>query len=138
MAELIGLAAGVLALSAFAFKSSASLYQTVKSLQNNRREIRELKEELEALNNVIESLQRLPSIEDVQFEALCLPLLRCGQACKDFEKVIADLTKHSNGSKTSFRDWAKLKYAGSDIAGFKNLLAGYKATISIAIGDVNL
>lgn len=27
---------------------------------------------------------------------------------------------------------------GSDISGFKNILAGYKATISIAIADVNL
>jgi len=27
---------------------------------------------------------------------------------------------------------------GDDIAGFKNMLAGYKSTISIALGDANL
>jgi hypothetical protein len=137
MAEPIGIASGALALAIFAFKSSVSLYQIVKSFQSNNRAIRELKEELKALSNVIQSLQQLASSE-VQFEALCLPLLCCGKACNDFKEVIANCTTHSTESKTSFRDWAKLQYRGNDIAGFKNILAGYKSTISIAIGDVNL
>jgi hypothetical protein len=138
MAEPIGIASGVLALSVFAFNSSVSLYQFVKSFQSNKREIRELKEELDSLRDVIGSLRQLASNDDDQFKILCLPLLRCGQACKDFEEVIANCTKHSGGSRTSFRDWTKLQYLGSDIAGFKNMLGGYKATISIAIGDINL
>jgi cell division protein FtsB len=138
MAEPISIASGILALSIFAFNSSVSLYQSVKSFQSNKREIRELKEELESLRDVIDSLRQLASKDDDQFKILCLPLLRCGQACKDFEEVIANCTKHSSGSRTSFRDWTKLQYVGSDITGFKNLLTGYKATISIAIGDINL
>jgi sensor histidine kinase regulating citrate/malate metabolism len=138
MGEPIGIASGVLALSIFAFKSSVSLYQSVKSFQSNKREIRELTEELEALSNVMQSLQQLAFNHEDQFKTLCLPLLGCGQACRDFEGVIANCTKHSSESKTSFRDWAKLQYLGSDIASFKNMLAGYKATISIAIGDINL
>ncbi|KAF1835670.1 hypothetical protein BDW02DRAFT_629344 [Decorospora gaudefroyi] len=138
MAEPTGIASGVIALATLAFKSSVSLYQTVRSFQSNRREIRELKEELEALSNVIQSLQELASTKEVQFDALRLPLLRCGKACQDFEEVIAKCTKHSSESKASFRDWAKLQYMGNDIVGFKNLLAGYKSTISIAIGDINL
>lgn len=138
MVEPIGIASGALALATFALNSSVSLYQTVQSFQNNRREIRELREELEALRKVTKSLQELASEDEVRFEALRLPLLRCGKACTDFDQVIANCTKHSRESKTSFRDWVKLQYMGSDIAGFKNMLAGYKATINIAIADVNL
>ncbi|KAH9203539.1 hypothetical protein DL95DRAFT_529608 [Leptodontidium sp. 2 PMI_412] len=69
---------------------------------------------------------------------LRLPLLRCGKACEDFEALIVKCTTHSGGSKTSFRDWAKLKYMGDDIVGFKNMLAGYKSTIMIALGDANM
>jgi TolA-binding protein len=138
MGDPLSIASGVLALSAFAFKSSVSLYQSVQSFQSNKKEIRELKGELESLSNVMQSLQQLASKDEDQFKTLSLPLLRCGQACKDFEEVIADCTKHSSESKTSFRDWAKLQYLGSDIVGFKDMLAGYKSTISIAIGDINL
>lgn len=138
MGDPLSIASGVLALSVFAFKSSVSLYQSVKGFQNNRKAIRELEQELEALKNVLQSLQQFASKNEDQFKTLCLPLLRCGQACKDFEEVIANCTKHSSDSKTSFRDWAKLQYLGSDIVEFKNMLAGHKATISVAIGDINL
>jgi predicted nucleic acid-binding Zn-ribbon protein len=138
MGDPLSIASSVLALSVFAFKSSVSLYQSVKGFQNNKKAIRELEQELEALKNVIQSLQQFVSKDEDEFKTLCLPLLRCGQACKDFEEVIVNCTKHSSESKTSFRDWAKLQYLGSDIVGFKNMLAGYKATISIAIGDINL
>lgn len=138
MADPISIASGALALAIFAFQSSVSLYQTITSFQNKKKDIRELKEELEALGDVIQSLQQIASTDEVQFEALRLPLLRCGKACKDFEEIIVNCTKRSSESRTSFRDWAKLKYMGDDIAGFKNMLTGYKSTISIAIGDVNL
>jgi len=137
-AEAIGVASGALALAVFAFKSSVSLYQTVGSFQSSKREIRELKEELKSLQQVIEPLEMLASADEVRFNGLCLPLLCCGKACKEFDELIAKCTKHSKESKTSFRDWATLQYKSKDMVGFKNLLAGYKATISIAIGDINL
>ncbi|XP_044717868.1 uncharacterized protein HRG_08510 [Hirsutella rhossiliensis] len=39
---------------------------------------------------------------------------------------------------TTFRGWAKLKYMGDDIDGFRRLLSGYKSTITIALTDANL
>ncbi|RYZ82189.1 MAG: hypothetical protein EOP04_22545, partial [Proteobacteria bacterium] len=48
------------------------------------------------------------------------------------------VTQHSNGSKNSFRDWAKLKYMGDDIIGFKNMITGYTSIITIALCDANL
>jgi hypothetical protein len=138
MGDPLSIASGIPALSAFAFNSSVSLYQLVKSVQNNKREFLELTGELEALSNVIQLLQQLASKDGDQFKTLCLPLLRCGQACKDFEEIIANCTKRFRKSKTSFHDWAKLQYLGRDIVDFKNILAGYKAVIGIAIQDISL
>ena len=138
MGDPLSIASGVLALSIFAFNSSVSLYESVQSFQDSGKKIRELRRELEALRNILNSLQQLATKDEVRFEVLCLPLLRCGQACEEFEEVIAKCTKHSTDSKASFRDWAKLRYLGGSIEEFKDLLAGYKATISIAIGNINL
>jgi Fungal N-terminal domain of STAND proteins len=138
MAEPIGIASGLLALASFAFQSSISLYRVVESFKSNKKIIRELKDELEALDGVLHSLQQATANSVIDLPALKLPLLRCGQACQEFETVIFKCTAHSDRPRTSFRDWAKLTYMGDDILGFKNMLAGYKATIGIALGDANL
>jgi hypothetical protein len=138
MADPISTASGLLALAVFAFKSSQVLYQVVASFQSNQRIVRELREELEALDGVLQALQETAADTDADFAMLKLPLLRCGKACQDFEAVIVKCTAHSGGSRTSFRDWAKLRYMGDDIVGFKNMLAGYKSTIAIALGDANM
>lgn len=123
----------------FAFQSSKVLYELVVSFQSNKKQVRELKEELEALDAVLESLQQTAtSTENAHLAALKLPLLRCGNACAEFQAAIAKCSAHSGGPRTSFRDWAKLTYMGDDITGFKNVLAGYKATILIALGDANM
>jgi hypothetical protein len=138
MADPLSTASGLLTLVVFAFQSSQLLYQAVASFQSNQRIVRELREELEALNGVLESLRETATNADADFTSLKLPLLRCGKACNDFEAVIVKCTAHSGGPRTSFRDWAKLKYMGDDIVGFKNMLAGYKSTIIIALGDTNM
>ncbi|TVY36885.1 hypothetical protein LSUB1_G006896 [Lachnellula subtilissima] len=138
MADPLSTASGILTLTVFAFQSSRVLYQTVASFQHNQRTIRQLKEELEALSGALEALQETVTNADVDLTILRLPLLRCGRACEEFEALIVKCTAHSGGSKTSFRDWAKLRYMGDDIDGFKNMLAGYKSTIMIALGDANM
>ena len=138
MADPIGIASGLLTLATFALKSSVSLYYAVESFRSSQRVIRELKEELNALNGVLLSLQETAATNDANVKGLNLPLFRCGKACEDFEQVIIKCTAHFGGSRTSFREWAELKYMGDDIIGFKNMLAGYKSTISIALGDANL
>ena len=138
MADPISTASGVLALATFAFQSSVLLYKAVASFQSSQRNVRELKEELEALQGALEALQETAATTDVDLTMLQLPLHRCGKACEDFQVVIAKCSAHSSKSKTSFRDWAKLRYMGDDIVGFKNMLAGYKSTIIIALGDANM
>jgi hypothetical protein len=139
MAEPIGLASGLLTVATFAFQSSITLYKTVQSFQNHPKIVRNLEEELEALSGVLDSLiQTVKATTDVDLSALDFPLRRCGSACKDFEQEIMKCSSRSGGSRTSFRDWAKLTYMGDDITAFGLLLAGYKSTIIIALTDVNL
>jgi len=138
MADPISLASGLLTLVMFGIKSSSSLYQTVKDFNSHQRNVRELREELEALSHVLASLKQAVPHKDVDFTPLKLPVLRCGNACNDFQMVIVKATGRSDGPKTSFRDWARLKYMGNDITGFKNMLAGYKSTITIALCGANL
>jgi hypothetical protein len=122
----------------FARDSTKLLYQAVESFRSHQRSIRQLKEELEALDIILKSLHDVVTNSDIDFTALRLPLLQCGKACKGFETIIVKCTSHSGGPRTSFRDWAKLKYMGEDIMGFKTMLAGYKSTVAIALGDANL
>ena len=136
MAEAIGLASGLVALATFAFRSGIGLYQTIQSLQNHPKNVRDLCEELETLNNVLGSLaDTVGATTDVDLSALELPLLRCGNACKEFEQ---QLLKLSGGNQKSFRSWAKLRYLGDGIDDFKQMLAGYKSTVIIALTDANL
>ena len=138
MADPISLSSGLLALALFAFQSSKTLFDTFNSFQNNPRTVRELKEELAALSGVLESLHETLKHNESSLLALKLPLLSCGKACVEFEKIVAKCTAHSQKSKTSFRDRARLNYWGKDIAGFQSLIAGYKSTIMIALADANM
>lgn len=139
MAEPIGLTSGLLTLATFAFQSSVTLYETVKSFQSHQQRTRDLIDELAALGSVLSSLtDTISATSDVDFSALNIPLERCGNACKDFEKEILKCSSRSGGNRTSFRDWAKLRYMGEDVDGFRRLVAGYKLTISIALTDASL
>lgn len=138
MAEVIGITSGLVALAVFTYKSSVSLSKTIHSLKSRQRQIRNLQDELEALQDALKPLSEDLEDSSVSLEALKVPLLRCGRACTEFEVIISKCVERSSGSRTSFRDWAKLQYMGSDIEGFRNILSGYKSTINIALGGVML
>ena len=137
MAEPVSLAASLVTLAGFAFQTSKSLYEAVDGLKSSKRTIRELREELEALNHALDALQKLAADNEKALETLKLPLLRCAKICREFGDVINKISTPDQ-QRTSFRDWAKLQYMGSDITHIKNTLAGYKATINIAIGGATL
>lgn len=138
MADPISVASGLLTLVVFGAQASQSLYQTIKGFNSHQRNVRELREELEALGSVLDALAQVVTESDAEFVALKIPVLRCGNACKEFEAVLIKCSAHGGGSRTSFRDWTKLRYLGDDIAGFKNMLASYKSTITIALCNANL
>lgn len=139
MTEPIGLASGVLALATFAFQCSVSLYETVNSFRSHPKRVRDLLGELEALSAVLAPLVDLAkSNSDVELSVLDLPLLRCGNVCKEFQQEVLQCASRSNSNRTSFRDWARLTYMGDNIDDFRDLLAGYKVTINIALTDATL
>lgn len=139
MGEPISLASGLLTLATFALQSSVTLYDTIKSFQSHLKRVCDLQEELEALSEVLGPLIELVSADtDSDLAALKLPLLRCGNACKEFERELLKCSSRSSDKRTSFRDWARLRYMGDDIDGFRRLVAGYKLTINVALTDANL
>ena len=139
MAEPIGLVSGLVALVTFSIQASKSLYATIESFKNHPKNVRELGNELQSLSSVLEVLnETLNDSTSADFALLELPLRRCGNACKEFDEVVLKCSERSDGSRTSFRDWVKIRYMDGDINGFKDTLAGYKSTISVALGGANL
>lgn len=139
MVKQIDRGAELLAFTKSALKCSVALHDTVNRYKNLPKPVSDLREELENLNEVLEVLSDTINTNDsAEFTALIIPLQRCGNACREFEESII---KYSNGicdGEMSLRDWAKLRYIGEDIYGFRNMVAGYKSTIKIALADVNL
>jgi hypothetical protein len=135
MAEVVGT---VTAIVPFAIQATIILYQTIQSLDSRARLIRGLGEELQDLQEALQNLQELLSDSDIDLTALKGPLERCTSACNDFRKAVIECTQHSSGDRYSKRDWLKIRFMGGDISDFRNMLAGYKSTITIALAYANL
>lgn len=139
MAEVIGIVSGLAGLGAIALKSSIALYETINSYQSHQQRVRDLADETGALAEVLGTLNdtiRTTSYKDLS--ALEIPLRRCAKACTEFEQEIKKCSSRSREDRASFRDWARLRYMGDDVDGFRRTLASYKVTISIALTDASL
>lgn len=131
--------AGLLALANFALKCSVALHETVNGYKLHSKRVRALKEELESLNKALETLSiTINSNDDATLAALKLPLWRCGVACREFEESIINYSRQYDDGNMSFRDWAKIRYIGEDIDGFRQMMACYKSTIIISLAHANL
>lgn len=139
MAEAIGVASGLVGLATFAGQCSVTLYETIASYQSHQQRVRDLVEETNALADVLHSLANTArGNPELQIPALTIPLQRCAKACLEFEQEIKKFSSRSSGNRTSFRDWARLRYMGEDVDGFRRLLSGYKMTITIALTDASM
>jgi hypothetical protein len=134
----IGLSSGITNLISFALASCSALTSNIKSFQSKERTVRELRGETQGLELVLRTLQESMGNIDVSMEFLEQPLKRCRDACTDFNTLITKSTEHSADGRVSIGDWLSLQYMGEDIKEFKNTLAGYKATITIALACVNM
>ena len=105
MGEPISLASGLLTLATFALQSSVTLYDTIKSFHSHLKRVYDLLEELEALSEVLGPLTEIVNTDtDSDPVTLKLPLLRCGNACKEFERELLKCSSRSSDRRTSFRD----------------------------------
>ena len=131
---------GVLAAGGFAREACTALHGVIRGLKSRDRKARMLEAELGDLIEVLELfLETFASNPSLDFGALKLPLVHCGNACKEYMKVIDRFIRHShNTSWPSVRDWLTQKYLQGDINDFKTMLAAHKATINIALAYTNL
>ncbi|KAI8234543.1 hypothetical protein K4K57_009359 [Colletotrichum sp. SAR 10_99] len=136
----LSIGTGVLAVGGFAFTSCTALHGLIRSLQSQNKDARALKAEVGDLAAVLSSLlETIASNPNLDFEVLKQPLQRCGQACEEYGKIIAQCTKHSNEtSRPSVRDWIAQRYLQGDINDFKDMLSAHKSTINIALANANL
>ena len=139
MGDPLSVASGVIAIVTATLQSSKLLYETIQSFKNHQTAVSDLVRELRSLESALRSLQDHVRTDDRAFLPLKFPLIQCRQACADFQALVEQNSRRSRDkARTSFRDWAKLMYMNGDIVSFKELLAGYKATITIALADANL
>ena len=138
MADPLSVTSGVIAISGFTLQASKLLYQTIDNYRSSKRAARELRDEVEGLQQTLKVLEGVVAEYEVELSVLKSPLFRCGVACNELSDMISRCVKHSDGQRSSLRDWTKLTYLGDNITNYKNVLANYKATISIALGGATL
>lgn len=136
--EPINLASSLLGLATLALESSNALNETLLSFHFRPKRVRDLQDEIAALRLALAALTDPATADEDPSTTLILPLLRCGNACKDFNQAIVRCSLRSGIDRAGFRDWAEVKYMHDDIDGFRRLLACYKSTIHIALTDLNL
>ena len=138
MADPLSTTIAIISVISIVTKSVVAFSKAIEGLRAHNKKIKDLWNELIALQTILLSLHKACESDPDRFSLLVVPLQRCGQACEEFSLVIKKCTIHSDESKPSIRDWAALKYMGSDIHDFLRMLDGYKMTICIALETVNL
>lgn len=118
-----------------AIQSTESLCGTIKRFKDHSKVLRRLQDELQDLATVLDSLAQVNNAETSVLALLQRPIDRCSLVCREFEQSIKVF---SGKSETGFRDWAKMQYMRGDINEFIDIIAGYKSTISVGLGTINM
>lgn len=134
MAEIVGFAASVLTITS-ACRAVKSLYETVKHYEGRNTTLTMLRAQLEEILNIMNALEKVTDIDESLWGLLRGPIDRCKEMCPDFEKAMKSF---SNSSKVGLRDWAKMEFRKGTIAEFIDRIAGYKSTITVGLGIINL
>jgi hypothetical protein len=135
MADPVSNTASLLAVTTAAVQSTKSLYEAVKRFKDRNKTLRRLENELVDLTNILGSLTQLANAEQSMFILLQGPVERCSLVCREFEQSMEVFKKKTN---TGFRDWTKMEFMRGDINEFIDTIAGYKSTISVALGTITM
>ena len=140
MAEAIGAASSVLALTIFAYNTSKSLYEAVSSFRSQRRTIQDVQTDLGSLVAVLGLVreQAQGSEADMKFEPLRQPVQCCTTTCQEMREMLDECTKHAKDGWDSVRDWLNMQYRERSFQDMKQRLASYKSTPSIAFASINM
>jgi|SRR5690242_555650 len=129
---------GTVALVQLCITSSTLLRNAVKAIKTANQEVKHLLTEIEYLIEVLQALERNVKEDTDTFDSLRFVLEQCTQACNDLNKAISKAVGDPKQPAEGMKVWIRLKCHGSDIEAFKKLIDSYKATLTIAIADVNL
>lgn len=135
MTDPLSVTASVLAVATAAVVSVRSLCDTIKSFRNRNNTLRRLQDTLQDLTSILNSLI---SVIDADTSILVLlegPIDRCRGICTEFAQ---SMQKFHDKSQTSLLDWTKLEFKRGDINDFIDTIEGYKSTIMVGLGTVNL
>ena len=134
------MAADPFSITTFALTASYKLVTTIRDYKGHDKRARGLKNEVQDLVAVLQTLlDTIADYPDLDFSSLAIPLDQCGKTCDEYQKLILRVTAHSSdSSRSSIRDWVTAKYLGGDIDNFKEMLAGYRSTINIALANINM
>ncbi|OAA40900.1 hypothetical protein ISF_09789 [Cordyceps fumosorosea ARSEF 2679] len=140
----LSIIASVLAIVTAGLQSTRSLKAAIQRYKTRDMTLLRLLAEVKDIESILQSLAQLldatnqqPAVaaETSMTELLCGPIERCTQLCSDFESA---MRRFSGKSTSSFTDWARMEFMRGDINQFMDTLAGYKATISVGLGVLNM
>jgi Fungal N-terminal domain of STAND proteins len=139
MAEPIGVASGILALTIFAYNTSKTLYEAVASFKSQRKTITDLQADLGSLIVVVNSIrdQVQASRETDKFEPLRQPLQCCATICQEMRGMLSICTAYGKGNRDSVRDWLNMQYREKSFEDMKKRLGSYQSTLCIAFALMN-
>lgn len=135
MSDPLSIAASLLAVTTAAIASAKSLRDTVKRYRERNKTLGRLEDGLSELIRILDSLSKVSDTEESMLELLRSPVDRCSQVCREFEE---SMKVFGGESKIGFRDWTRMEFMRGDINEFIDTVAGYKSTISVALGVINL
>lgn len=131
----LSITASMLAIITATVKSTQSLYDTVHRFKDRHKTLRRLQDELSDLINILNTLKTVENADPSMMALLQSPIDRCNQVCREFEQ---SMKSFSYKTKTGIRDWTKLEFMRGDINEFIETVAGYKSTIVVGLGTINM
>lgn len=134
MAEVVGLASGLLTLTTAAYQTSKALHEAISSFRSQRKAIKDFETDLRSLVAVLDQIRGRVQVahDDVRLEALRLPTYYCMQTCQEMREMIDACTTHTIDAQRSVQDWLKMQIRGKSYEEMKQRLSSYKSTLSIA------
>lgn len=129
---------GTVTLVQLCIKSITSLRNAIKAIKTSNQEVKHLLTEVEYLLDVLQAFERNVKENTDTFDSLKFVLEQCTQACNDLNEAISKAAGDPKQPTEGIKVWIRLKCHGSDIEAFKKLIDSYKATLTIALADVNL
>lgn len=140
MADPLSVLASLLAVATAGVQSIRSLKAAAKRYKTRDGTLRRLVDEVGDVESILYALEQLlkasashPAIDADNSIAMLLhdSVERCSKVCSDFEKAMG---QSSRKSKTGFVDLTNMEFMRGDVNQFIDIVAGYKATISVGLG----